>query len=237
MGWFYESVICSVVENHKLFNSGYLAGPYCPIYGIGAVINLVLLKDVKSSILIFIITMVTSGILEYMTSYIMERLFDARWWDYSEFPLNLQGRICLYGCLIFGTGNVILIKVVHPYVLQLTKAFSPNTIMFSALFLFGVIVQDTVSTTIHMNSFNKKLKYLQDSVNSLISNSISSIADKKIYIEENLKAIKSKGVIINIKNVKKQFENSELRILRAFPGFRSTKYNMIAEKIKEAIKR
>jgi len=237
IGWFYESAICSVVKDHKLINSGYLFGPYCPIYGIGAVINLVLLKDVESTILIFLISMVTSGILEYVTSYAMEKLFHARWWDYSQYPFNVRGRICLYGCLIFGAANVLLIKVVHPYVVHLTDTFSSNIINLVAIFLFSIITLDIVSTTIDMNRFNKKLKYLQDSVNALVNTSMDFIVDKKRYIEDNLKTIKSKEVTINIKNIKKQFKKSELRVLRAFPKFRSTKYNIIIEKIKKSITR
>lgn len=237
IGWLYESAICSAVKQHKLINRGYLWGPYCPIYGAGAVVNLILLKDVKSAILIFVISMVTSGAIEYVTSYAMEKLFHARWWDYSEYPLNFEGCICLYGCLIFGAGNAILIKVVHPYVLHLTDTFSSDAVNICAAFLFAIIALDTIFTTIHMKNFNGKLKYLQDSVNVLVNNSISSIADKKKYIQENLKAIKGKEITINIRNAKKQFKKSELRILCAFPRFRSTKYSVIAEKIKQLITR
>jgi uncharacterized membrane protein len=219
-----------------MINRGYLLGPYCPIYGVGAVINLILLKNVESSIVIFILAMVTSGVVEYVTSYVMEKLFHARWWDYSHYPLNLQGRICLYGCLIFGGANVTLLKVVHPYVMNLTGAISSNAIQISSILLFLMILLDTVFTTIHIYSLNVKLKNIQDSVTIRINNSISYIVEKRRDIQENIKVIKNVGMTLNLSNIKKQFKNSELRILHAFPKFKSTRYGAIVDKIKEIIK-
>lgn len=72
MGWLYESTICSLVNEHRLINRGFLMGPICPIYGFGALINIVLLRDMESPAIIFLLAMVTSGILEYITSYLME---------------------------------------------------------------------------------------------------------------------------------------------------------------------
>lgn len=232
IGWFYESAIFSVVKHHKFIDRGYLIGPCCPIYGIGAVINLFILKDITNAALIFIISMVTACILEYFTSYAMERLFDARWWDYSEYPFNLDGRICLYGCLSFGVGNVILIKFVNPLVVTLIDTFSLNYINLISLFLLFIIFIDTTFSTIRLKKFNEKLQCLQDSVNEIVN---SIIGDKKRYIKDNLKIIKGNELTISILNVKKHFKIGELRILHAFPMYYSTRYNAIIEKIKETI--
>lgn len=156
-GWLYESTICSILKHHKFINRGYLLGPYCPVYGFGAIINLILLDNIESSILIFLLSMITSGALEYITSYIMEKLFHARWWDYSQYPLNLYGRICLYGCLIFGGANVILIKIIHPYVTELTGDITDPVIQIGSIILLMLILFDTVVTTVRTKDCNAKL--------------------------------------------------------------------------------
>lgn len=235
IGWLYESTICSIPKHHKMINRGYLFGPYCPIYGVGAVINLILLKNIENPIAIFVIAMITSGVVEYITSYIMEKLFQARWWDYSHYPLNLNGRICLYGCIIFGIGNVFLLKVFHPYVLIVTEKISFKGIWISSVLLFIIIASDTIFTTIRMNSLNTKLKNIQDIVNSRINTTISAIVDRGRDIQENLKEFKNTGIILNLTDIKKLFKNSELRILHAFPRFKSIRYDAIVDKIKEII--
>ena len=94
-GWLLE-VSCKLVEKKKFINRGFLIGPYCPIYGTGAVIMTILLKKyIDDPITLFIMAMLTCSILEYITSYVMEKLFNARWWDYSTYRFNINGRICL----------------------------------------------------------------------------------------------------------------------------------------------
>ena len=236
LGWFYESTIISIPDYHKFINRGYLLGPYCPIYGAGAVINIVLLQNVKSSIAIFLIAVVTSSIVEYITSYTMEKLFHARWWDYSKYPLNLNGRICFYGGVVFGIGNVLLLKVVHPHIRNFTSTIPSWILQMSAILIFIIITLDTIVTTIHINNFNIKLKSIHDSFNLKISNSISTVLEKRRDLYGNLKALKKARSKLNLLNLKKQFKHSELRILHAFPKFKSTRYSEIVEKIKEIMK-
>ncbi len=235
IGWLYESTICSIPKYHKIINRGYLVGPYCPIYGVGAVVNLILLKNIESLILIFVIAMITSGVVEYITSYIMEKLFQARWWDYSHYPLNLDGRICLYGCIIFGIANVALLKVIQPYVLIMTEKMSFKGIWISSILLFVIIVSDTIFTTIKMNNLNIKLRNIQTIVNSRVNTTISSIVGRGRDIQENLKEFKNEGITLNVSNIKKYFKNSELRILHSFPKFKSIRYGALVDKIKEII--
>ena len=115
LGWIYETVLCSIREQRAV-NRGFLNGPYCPIYGVGAMLFLALLKNESSALIIFIFGGIIASAVEYLTSFAMEKLFDARWWDYSHYRFNLNGRICLAASLIFGGFAVALIKVIHPYV-------------------------------------------------------------------------------------------------------------------------
>ena len=119
VGWMYESILVSC-QQHRLVNRGFLNGPLCPIYGTGAILGVAILGNVRNPIIIFLISMVGATILEYTTSWVMEQLFHARWWDYSNFRFNLQGRVCLLGALIFGLGGVGVVLGSQPYVERVT---------------------------------------------------------------------------------------------------------------------
>src|SRR5574344_283707 len=101
-GWIIE-VIAFKVENHKLVNRGFLFGTYCPITGIGCILCIFLLNKFKSyPLVVFLLGMILTSGLEYLTSYIMEKVFHARWWDYSKAKFNINGRVKLINSIAFG---------------------------------------------------------------------------------------------------------------------------------------
>ncbi|KFI51299.1 putative ABC transporter permease [Bifidobacterium callitrichos] len=146
-GWVYESILVSVQERRPV-NRGFLNGPLCPIYGTGAVLGVVVLGGVRNPILLFVISAVGACLLEYVTSWAMELLFHARWWDYSNFPFNLNGRICLYGALIFGVGGVVIVDVVQPEVARVTAMIPIMVIHWLFVTLFALTVADTIITVV-----------------------------------------------------------------------------------------
>ena len=102
IGWMYESILCSVAGK-KLVNRGFLNGPVCPVYGTGAVAVVFVLSPLKDKPLaLFLTSALLTTSLEYLTSWAMEKLFHARWWDYSKRFLNIHGRVCLRGFVAFG---------------------------------------------------------------------------------------------------------------------------------------
>lgn len=114
IGWFYESTVCLLLKERRLINRSFLLGPYCPVYGCGAVLCYLLLGSIENPFMLFLSAAVLCSVLEYVTGYGMEKLFQAKWWDYSHLPLNLHGRICLYGAVFFGTANVLICKKIQP---------------------------------------------------------------------------------------------------------------------------
>ena len=98
IGWIYETILCSVKER-RFINRGFLNGPYCPIYGVGAVVNLLALGRFTNPAMLFFAGAIMDCTLEYITSWGMEKLFHARWWDYSKKFLNINGRVCLLGAV------------------------------------------------------------------------------------------------------------------------------------------
>ena len=126
MGWIYESTLRSITHK-RLYNSGFLNGPYIPIYGCGALLDVHLLNGLKDPLTIFLLAGVINCVLEYFTSWAMEKLFHARWWDYSNKPLNLHGRIYYLGFLAFGAFATLVVLYFHPWlVVHTTDRMSYN---------------------------------------------------------------------------------------------------------------
>ena len=119
LGWLME-VTCKLIQYKRFINRGFLMGPICPIYGHGAIIMLILLKDFASNpFILFVMSMLVCTTLEYLTSYFMEKLFSARWWDYSNKKFNINGRICLETLIPFGILGVIIMYVTNPWLLNI----------------------------------------------------------------------------------------------------------------------
>ena len=145
IGWVYESTICSI-GHRKLINRGFLNGPYCPIYGTGAVLVLLVLGRIQNPVLLFFAGTVVTCSLEYLTSWLMEKLFHARWWDYSKRKFNIGGRVCLIGAVVFGAFSVVLVLVLHPFVKSLTDRLTDAAFNWICAILFVGIVSDLVVT-------------------------------------------------------------------------------------------
>lgn len=146
VGWMYESILVSC-QQHRLVNRGFLNGPLCPIYGTGAILGVAILGNVYNPIIIFLISMVGATILEYTTSWVMEQLFHARWWDYSNFRFNLQGRVCLLGALIFGLGGVGVVLGSQPYVERVTDMI-PLPMMHTLVTVLALITIIDLAVTV-----------------------------------------------------------------------------------------
>ncbi|WP_034526535.1 putative ABC transporter permease [Bifidobacterium stellenboschense] len=162
-GWVYESVLVSV-QQRRFVNRGFLNGPLCPIYGTGAVLAVVVFGGERNPAVVFLVSSVGACILEYFTSWAMEELFHARWWDYSHFRFNLNGRICLLGAIVFGIGGVAIVDVIQPQVARVT-AMIPLVLIhvMCAVFLVAITV-DAVVTVVGIVDFEKSLEQFQTAV-------------------------------------------------------------------------
>ena len=141
IGWCIE-VIDTLIEKKQLVNRGFLIGPYCPIHGVGAMLSIFLFRDIADNqFTVFILGMILCSILEYLTSYIMEKAFHARWWDYSNDAYNLNGRIKLLNSLFFGIAIFIVVCIVNPFLEVLIFSINDTLIkvMFSITFIIMLI--------------------------------------------------------------------------------------------------
>ena len=170
LGWCCESVYCSVIQR-KWVNRGFLNGPFCPVYGFGALLVLFLLRDVRHSFpALFLSGMVMTSVLEYITSVILEKLFHMHWWDYSHMRFNLNGRVCLLNSTLFGLACVLLCHVAHPRVMRLVyflvdhHVAIPLAAVLLVLYLADIVV--SVRSAIQMSSRLEKLRALQEELQS-----------------------------------------------------------------------
>lgn len=134
IGWLIE-VVKTKFDDKKWVNRGFLIGPYCPIYGISAIVMVNYLTHYKGDIVtIFILALFICSVAEYITSYVMEKLFNTRWWDYTDKKFNLEGRICLKNCFYFGLLGVLLVYIVNPMFVRIL-----NNINDGNLRIIGII--------------------------------------------------------------------------------------------------
>lgn len=164
LGWLME-VILGLIQKGKLVNRGFLIGPYCPIYGFGGVTITLLLGnfmkiidnvDIVESIWIStIVIMVICGLLEYITSYIMEKMFHARWWDYHRFKFNINGRVCLETLIPFTVLGQLILRFGNPTFINLINSI-PNTILHIITIIILAIFATDVSVSYNIiHSFKK----------------------------------------------------------------------------------
>ncbi len=140
-GWLIE-VAVTIAEHHKVVNRGFLVGPICPIYGTGAVLISLILSEAENWLAVFCVAVVGGALLEYAVSYLMEKLFRVRWWDYSNRPFNLEGRICLFSVLAFGFAGILIIKIVTPALLAVLGALPLWLLYTLAITLFAWLIFD-----------------------------------------------------------------------------------------------
>ena len=159
-GWIME-VTCKIIQYKRFINRGFLIGPYCPIYGYGALLITFLLGRYKyDALVLFVMAIVVCGTLEYLTSLVMEKMFKARWWDYSDKPFNFHGYICLEFSLIWGLAIVMVVKVFQKYV-EAHALHTPATWEWIVIaVLYAVYLTDFIVTVAVIQGLNKKLTRL-----------------------------------------------------------------------------
>lgn len=116
IGYIYE-VLFYLVVDHNLTNPGYVYGPFLSVYGYGAVLmSLFLNRFKKNPLLVFLLAIFVTGVLEYITGYLMFSIYQRRWWDYTGLFLNIDGYVCLRSVITFAIGGILLIYLIEPFI-------------------------------------------------------------------------------------------------------------------------
>ena len=182
-GWVYECIYCTINTKHWQ-NRGFLHGPICPIYGAGVaaaygLFRLLPLYVPKADIgtdtawwKIFIICAVGSAVLEYVTSYVLEKRFHALWWDYSKMPLNINGRICLPATTAFGVAGVMIVKFLIPYISAIPANDHPLINEISALCLMMVLGMDIAITNADLSDLIQRIDAVEKEFNERMESGV-----------------------------------------------------------------
>ena len=172
IGWIIEVVFSFIVE-HKFINRGFLVGPLVPIWGTAAVLITLILRPDDSVFNLIISSAFIGTFLEYIVNYLMEKIFKARWWDYSNMPFNINGRVCLAFSCLFGLCGVLVVKVFNPLFFKMFLLMNNSVfcILVSILMLL-VAIDFCISLNIV-----QKLKLSADSLRKDYTEEIS----KKVY--------------------------------------------------------
>ena len=182
-GWIYESTYCTINER-RWENRGFLYGPVCPIYGIGITFIILMWHVAEARGIdlawwqIFLCSFIGSIILEYSTHWALEKLFHAYWWDYSNMPLNVNGRICLPASLLFGVGGLAVVRLLYVPTLALTAEVSETFIEVISLLLMALIAADTAITVSALSRFARAAGRLNDSVNAHMEQFVAGAVEK-----------------------------------------------------------
>ena len=172
IGWCLE-VVYAAVTTGQLVNRGFLNGPVCPIYGFGMIIVLFALTPLQHSILLLYIGgVILPSALELVGGWALYKLYRTRWWDYSDYPFNIGGYICLEFCLLWGVGTLVVMRIVHPVIANLVAMIPPLVGLILMCVLYAVYAADVVVTAIAASS----LADTQDTMEKL-GESIHAVSD------------------------------------------------------------
>lgn len=177
VGWLYESILYTIQEK-KWISSGFLFGPYCPIYGGGAVAMVfVFYGRVENTLMLFFGGMILATVLEYITAVVIENCFHKKWWDYSKIKFNFQGRICLLGAVAFGTMCMLLCKFIQPSFEDIINKIPENVQFWSAVILAIVFLIDYIITVMVL----RKKKKLANEKGETYENQLPQLNMGKIF--------------------------------------------------------
>jgi len=200
LGWIYESCFCTIT-NHQWQNRGFLFGPVVPIYGFGGMFGFFAFHFIPWTFLqeannwqVFFICAAGSFVMEYVTHYTLEKLFHAYWWDYSNMPLNINGRVCLIFTACFGIAGVLIVRYLIPFVMSWGINNHPLLMEFLALIFMMILGMDIALTVSTLTNFNKNFMRINEEINAQISEAYAALednlGDKKAALAESIEDTK-----------------------------------------------
>lgn len=232
LGWCAE-VIFNAVNTGHFVNRGFLNGPVCPIYGFGMVIVVLCLTPLqKNWLLLFLGSMVLTSALEWLTGYVLKKVFHTSWWDYSDQPFNIGGYICLRFSILWGLGCVMVMYLVHPMITRFVRwvpALAGQVIIAICLFCFACDFYVTVAGILKFNRRLKRLEEVSGLMHDLSEDIGSGLAEG---------ALKLAGTGEKLKESSAQWREEAEQKRTAFRGTieaRQEQFRLTAEQKKQAL--
>jgi len=212
-GWLMELVVVGLKEK-KLIDRGFLIGPYCPIYGTGAIIMILYLNNYKDNVItVFLLATFICTFVEYIISFIMEKLFNARWWDYSDRKFNINGRVCLTNAFLFGVLGVLLIYFINSFFTDVLLNANTKWINVISTIWLVIFVSDYILSMVVTFNIKNKINKLKKDNTEEFNRKIRETIENKILNRRIFKAYpKFKINIIGIKEIKVKLDEKAREI-------------------------
>ena len=232
IGYMLEVIYAALVLG-KFVNRGFLNGPWCPIYGFGMVIVAITLRPLSANmIVLFIGSVIVTSAIEFVTGFVLEKVFHQKWWDYTNEPFNLGGYICLKFSLIWGIACVFVVKLVLPFTDFLCKLMRNSVGLIIIFTLLGLMIADLIATVITINGIKKKMR-LMDSIAAKLKENSNNVGG---FLSEETLELKQK-----LETLSEQLEKSGAkRVFNAFPNLKkgsTKKLSDLRATINESIER
>lgn len=253
LGWCME-VSYAALDTGRFVNRGFLNGPYCPVYGCGVVIVISILTPLKENLLIlFTGSLILTTVLEFITGFVLEKVFHNKWWDYSDKPFNIKGYVCLKFSIYWGLACTFVMDILHPVILSFLKLI-PHALGSVVLILvmsgFTIDVCVTVSTILKFNRHLKlldeiavKIHNISDEMGENIYENVTNLMDKKEIVQSGKRKAKAeyearmevrKAEYEELKRKYKELIEQKnvgfSRLVNAFPNMISRDRNEILQK-------
>ena len=264
LGWCTE-VAFAAFKSGRFVNRGFLNGPVCPIYGFGLVGVVLLLAPLKGNLwLLFVGSFVITTLIELVTGFLLEKLFHAKWWDYSGMPLNIGGYVCLLFSLIWGVACMAIVLWVHPPIYGLVHRLPKLlTNILDGIFLamLAVDLAATVATIRKLSRRLARITLLADEIHTLSDELGGNIAEKALAAKQKIETEQAK-LEQGVERYEERKEQSRLqreqrlaelrakveaalsergfghrRLLEAFPNLKSHRNPESLRKLRDAIDR
>lgn len=235
LGWCTE-VAYAALDTGKFVNRGFLNGPVCPVYGCGVLVVVVVLTPLKDRFLIlFLGSVVLTTVIEFVTGFLLEKLFHNQWWDYSGQPFNVCGYICLKFSILWGIACTLIMDVIHPTIynlIQIVPKMPGMMLLALCCIAFGVDLVITVSTILKFNERLKlldeiawKLKSVSNEIGENIYEGVSTVMEKGDDFKETVE-IKSAEFTENYEELAESFSNLKESFTEKKEGWAESLENM-----------
>ncbi|MCR5207302.1 MAG: putative ABC transporter permease [Eubacterium sp.] len=230
-GWVMETLLY-LIRDKKVVKRGFLFGPLCPIYGFGGCLSALLIYGrFKNVFIVFLIGTLLTSALEYITHFVMEKLFHAMWWDYSDRRFNLNGRIYLKGSILFGLGVVIIVELIQPLLVKLTDIMPAKALYIVCFIIYSILIADVATMVADLAGTANALKGIENKIIKTAQKGIDLTGEqldnaKKLITESDAYEKTAKTLVDENPIV--------IRFKKRYPDFTFSRYKYILDLINDA---
>lgn len=234
LGWCVE-VCYATLNTRKFINRGFLNGPYCPIYGVGVMTIMYFVFPLKNNMFIlFIASMILTSILEFLTGFVLEKIFHYRWWDYSNVPFNIGGYICLKFSLMWGIACIMVVDIIHPIVNDFVKwipHFIGKILLGIMIIMMAIDLAASVRTVLKLNSRLDRIDKIAVDIHDFSNDIGSKLTTDFLATDKKIQELNKEK-----EDLVKKLDWDQKRMLKAFPSMKSNHHEKSLDNMKNNLK-